>query len=89
MSTKKTIEADTTEYRMASNKKKLCKVGIALDLLSEQERTNLVAALEDPYVTATGIITVILKKLPGADISMPAITSHKGGTCSCATKART
>lgn len=86
-SKKKTYAADDREYveaSMGSSKKKPCKVGQVLALLSVQERSNLLAAFGNPMVTQTGIVNVITKKLPNIELSPAALTSHKRGTCTCA-----
>lgn len=90
MATKKTYTPDLREYyQMSKPKKSACKLGYVLSQLEGQERANLDAALRDPMVTATGIVDVIAKKVPGFELTVPAITSHKRGTCTCATQDQT
>lgn len=75
---------DLSEFVKLSKPKKVrCKVGVALDGVTDEERAQLAAALEaDPGVITSGAITQWCKAR-GYDATHSGVTSHRRGTCSC------
>lgn len=80
----KTAKADLSEFfKYAQPKKPPCKVGFVIDQLGGEEAQQLQAACEqDRNLINTGAIKRWLESR-GFDISVPAITNHRSGTCTC------
>jgi hypothetical protein len=70
-------------FKLSRPKKKPCMVGFALTELTEEEGKQLAAAFQADkgIITASAIREwLVLRK---HDVSLPVITSHRAGSCSC------
>lgn len=76
---------DLSEFEVLSNPRKApCQIGVARDGLDTEEAVKLDAALDaDKGQITAGAIQQWLKAR-GHAVSNPAVTSHRKGTCSCA-----
>lgn len=91
MATKSAKAPDLTEfYQLAAkgNHKKPCQIGLAREQLDLEDRVNLDGVFGDEkHGLPSGFINVgavrdwLAKR--GHKVSVPAITSHQKGTCSC------
>lgn len=80
----KSSNADLREFfELSQPKKRPCQIGFALSQLEGDERKKLEAAIAQ----SAGIITAsaVMKwlKIRGLQVSIPAVTSHRHGTCTC------
>jgi hypothetical protein len=83
VTTKQKVDlSELLKYSMRS-KKAPCKLGLELDQLSDADRAVIEAGLEDKRISNGAIVEFFtVREIPG--VSVGAITSHKGRTCTCA-----
>lgn len=71
-------------YKLSRPAKPPCRIGFAATQLQKQEAAQLEAACKaDKGIINSGAIRQWLKGR-GHDVSIPAITSHRQGVCTCA-----
>ena len=58
-----------------------CTVGIIIEQMPEQERTDFLKALSDPSIVGTIIARVVQRH--GYDIKVEALRRHRKGECRC------
>ena len=76
-------EPDLSEFfKLSVPRKPPCKVGLALEQVKGQDKTNLLAAISRTDMITPGAIE---KWLAARDIPMtiPAVQSHRAGRCTC------
>lgn len=80
----KSAKADLSEFfKYAQPKKPPCKVGFVIGQLPEEEAKQLQAACDqDRNLINTGAIREWLEHRD-FEVSVPAITNHRSGTCTC------
>ena len=62
-------------------KHRLCAVGRILDTVSNEDRTALTAALDDPAFTTADIARAV--RAEGHHVSYPTVRVHRTGACCC------